>query len=122
MTGTRMDEVVNEILRLSRAGKLKWEKSIRKNEYRVAFPDMSFIIKQTESGGYQLDLIGDTGQVISSLDSNPDDVLAERLGDLAPKAGDFSSQHKELEAIYLTAESYVREVGITKALEVLRKT
>ena len=121
MAESRMDEVASELLRLSRDGKLQWEKSIRKNEYRVVFPDMSFSIRQLDWGSYQLNLIGETGQPIDSLDSEIDGVLADQFGESDPDPKEDNAQHEQLKTIYQSAENYVRDVGIAKALELLKQ-
>ena len=122
MAESRMTEVASELLRLSEAKKLRWENSIRTNEYRVVYPDMSFRISLEESGGYRLHLVGDTGQAIDTLESGESDILLEKLGELAEETEEFSLQHKQLKGIYCLADSYIKEKGVTKALEVLRQT
>ena len=122
MADSQMNEVAKELLRLSEVKKLKWENSIRGNEYRVVLPDMSFRISLQGDNGYRLCLIGDTGQAIDILESEENDALTEQLGELASEPVEFSQQHRQLKAIYKLAESYVKEEGISRALEVLRQT
>jgi hypothetical protein len=117
-----MNEVADELLRLSETKKLKWESSIRENEYRVVLPDMSFRISLQDDLGFRLYLIGDTGQAIDTLESESNDALTEQLGELASEPVELSQQHRQLKAIYKLAESYVKEEGISRALEVLRQT
>ena len=121
MAESRMTEVANELLRLSEVRKLKWENSIRKNEFRVVFPDMSFRISFEDSGRYRLHLVGDTGQAIDALESCDSDILIEGMGDLANESEQPSQHHKQLKAIYELADSYVKEEGISRALTVLRQ-
>ena len=121
MAEPRMTEVVNELLRLSATGKLAWEKSIRKSEYRVVFPDLSFNISMEDNGGYRLNLIGDTGQVIDSFGGRYADILIEQQGYEDEDTGPIGEDHILLGKIYRMAESYVKNVGIAKALEVLRQ-
>ena len=121
MAEPRMTEVVNELLRLSATGKLAWEKSIRKSEYRVVFPDLSFNISMEDNGGYRLNLIGDTGQVIDSFGGRYADILIEQQGYEDEDTGPIGEDHILLGKIYWMAESYVKNVGIAKALEVLRQ-
>ena len=121
MAESRMTEVANELLRLSEVRKLKWENSIRKNEFRVVFPDMSFRISFDDSGRYRLHLVGDTGQAIDALESCDSDILIEGMGDLANESEQPSQHHKQLKAIYELADSYVKEEGISRALTVLRQ-
>ena len=122
MVESRMTEVATELLRLSEAKKLRWENSIRKNEHRVVFPDMSFRISLENNGGFRLLLIGDTGQAIDNLESSESDIFRESLGELAKEDEEFSQQHELLRAIYCLADLYVKEEGIDKALQVLRQT
>ena len=122
MAESRMTEIATELLRLSEVKKLKWENSIRKNEFRVVFPDMSFRITMEDSGKFRLHLVGDTGQAIDTLESSDSDVLIEGMGDLADESAKPSQEHKQLKAIFKLADSYVKEEGIRKALTVLRQT
>ena len=122
MADSHMDEVADELFRLSQLKKLKWESSIRKNEYRVVLPDMSFRISLQDDLGYRLCLIGDTGQAIDALESEKNDAITEQLGELASEPVELSQQHRQLKAIYTLAESFVKEEGISRALEALRKT
>lgn len=115
MAESRMTEVASELLRLSKVNRLKWEKSIRKNEYRVVFPDVAFSIAKDHDMGYcQLNLIDDSGQVIESIRIELPNIL-----DLLDEESEHSPS--DIETIYDLAEVYVKDAGITKALEVLRQ-
>ena len=95
-----MPEVAGELLRLSKAQKMPWDGTLRRNEYQVDFPDLSLAISYDELRGYQLDLIGETGLVIDSIQ--------------APQMG------SDLGEIYKLAAAYVSEAGVAKALGYLK--
>lgn len=118
MAESRMIEVVSELLRLSKANKLAWEKSIRENEYRVVFPDVVFSVSKdigdTARRNCQLNLIDDSGQVIDSLQIELPSVLDQIKGEPDDPKND-------VETIFDLAESYVKDAGINKALMVLKQ-
>ena len=115
MAESRMIEVVSELLRLSKANRLAWEKSIRENEYRVVFPDVVFSVSKDVDWGYcQLKLTDDSGQVINSLH-------IELPSNLDQIKGEPDDPKNDLETIFDLAESYVKDAGINKALMVLKQ-
>jgi hypothetical protein len=108
MAKSGMHEVASELLRLSKANKLSWEQYIRDNEYKVHFPDVTFQISCDEYRRvFQLELIGDTGQVNGTLEWQPEDVNA--------------GQDPGLREIFDLAEAYVRDGTINKALQYLKQ-
>ena len=117
MAESRMIEVVSELLRLSKANKLAWEKSIRENEYRVVFPDVVFSVsKDVSRGNCQLNLIDDSGQVIDSLQ-----IELPRILDQIKREREPDDPKNDVETIFDLAESYVKDAGINKALMVLKQ-
>ena len=123
MTDSRMTEVASELLRLAKADKLTWQKYILGNGYRVILPDVVFRIHCDDKivHRYRLDLIDDSGEVVASLESSSDDALAEEIGELAVRPAQAGQQHQQLKEIFELAESYVRDAGITKALQNLKQ-
>lgn len=104
MPAKGMNEIAEELLRLSREGKLKWEQTVRDDRYRIDFPDVSLAIAKVDVFEcYQLDLVNETGAIIDTL------------------ATPFESPSFELKEIYELAETYVREAGINRALDYLKR-
>ncbi len=105
-----LNEVANELLRLSRDRKLSWKQTRRENEYRVSFPDMSFSISNERARGYfQLNMIDESGNVIESLRRQ------------APiPSSDEVEEVPDLVEIYSLASSYIKEINIQRALDYLK--
>lgn len=104
MPAKGMNEIAAELLRLSREGKLTWEQTVRDDRYRIDFPDVSLAIAKVDAFEcYQLDLVNETGAIIDTL------------------ATPFESPRIELKEIYELAETYVREAGISRALDYLKR-
>ena len=123
MAESRMSEVASELLRLSKANKLSWQKSIRDKGYRVILPDVAFRIHCDGNfdSRFRLELIDYSGEVVASLESSDDEAPTDRIGDLAAQPGEVSQQHQQLKEIFQLAENYVRDEGITKALQNLKQ-
>ena len=103
MPSPRMLEMVDKLLSLSRAGKVPWDQTLRDGEFRVDFPDVSLAVShEAITGTYRLEVIGDTGNVVASLDWSSDSEAATTLN---------------LQEIYELAESYIQESAIERALE-----
>ncbi len=108
MSKTGMYEVGKEALRRARAKKLDWKQTFQDEVFRVDFPDVSLSISFDQGlEAYQLGLINDTGAVIESL--------VTVAGETDPQ------QDPGLREIYELAEAYVREVGINRALQYLKR-
>lgn len=118
-----MTEVASELLRLAKDDKLTWQKYILGNGYRVILPDVAFRIHCDDSfvRRYRLDLIDDSGEVVAFLESSDNDVLTEQVGELAVRPAQAGQQHQQLKEIFELAEGYVRDAGITKALQNLKQ-
>ena len=102
MPSPRMFELADKLLRLSRAGKVPWDQTIRGGEFRVDFPDVSLAIShKANTDTYRLEVIGDTGNVVASLDWSPDSEATSTQG---------------LREIYELAESYIQESAMERAL------
>jgi len=114
MAESRMLELAQELAAQSRAGKVVWGETGRKEVYRVYFPDVVLTISMSESPSedphvddwvttYRLDLGSESGRVIDSLSVEPNDERYELLGE-----------------IFELAERHVRDTGINKALDYLK--
>ena len=106
-----MNEVARELLDRSRAWKVGWEETRSQDAYRVIFPDVSLRISRQETvfeeerTDYELELTSETGRVIGSLTSAEQDP-----------------EHAVLAEIFNLAEQHVRDSGVDKALEYLKRT
>ena len=109
MPESRMNEVAQELLSQSSGHKVSWEETSRRGSYRVVYPDVVLIISRTyptlEDSELSLELMGETGRVVDSLDTQPEDDMYAVLGQ-----------------IFDLAEQHVREIGINKALDYLKQT
>jgi hypothetical protein len=123
MAELRMNELAKELLQRSRDGKVPWEEKPRgrrsdQDAYQVVFPDGALILSREGLGPtefiegvgevwtrfeYQLALLGDTGRIIDSLTPKPEEPMSQTLAE-----------------IFDLAEGYVRETGISKALDFLK--
>ena len=117
MPGHGMFEVANEVLRLSRARKLAWNQTMKDNEYRVSFPDISLAISfNPKTGSYTLNLLNETGSVAQSLKWDQDcDTETTRVG-----KSEFS--YHSLFEIYELAQAYMQEASVNRALQYLKQT
>lgn len=99
MAEPRMGEVARELLRRARAGKVKWERTVGKNEYQVIFPDLALTIScDADRKLFRLNLVGETGWHQETLEQDPD-----------------------LPEIYDLAEAYVRDGDLERALQYLKQ-
>tara|TARA_B100000315_G_C14397544_1_gene504896 strand:- start:149 stop:481 length:333 start_codon:yes stop_codon:yes gene_type:complete len=110
MPESRMNEVAQELSSQSKDGKVSWEDAGRRASYRVFFPDVVLVISRMqpsleEGSDLQLELMSDTGSVIDSLDTTPEETM-----------------HLVLSEIFDLAEQHVRDIGINKALDYLKRT
>jgi hypothetical protein len=120
MAETRMNELAEELLQRSRDGKVPWEEKPRGRRsepdgYQVVFPDGALILTRTEELRgeslekleeivvYRIDLLGDTGRIIDTLTHKPEEPMYQTLAE-----------------IFDLAEAYVRDTGISKALDFLK--
>jgi len=104
-----MVEVARELLSQSKGHKVDWEDAGRGDHYRVFYPDVVLAISRTETYmeetyDLRLELMGDAGRVIDSLDTTPED-----------------DRYSILEQIFELAEEHVRDTGINKALGYLKQ-
>ena len=109
MPESRMNGVAQELLSQSSGHKVGWEETSRRGSYRVVFPDVVLIISRTyptlEESELSLELMGETGRVVDSLDTQPEDDM-----------------YAVLIQIFDLAGQHVRELGINKALDYLKQT
>ena len=109
MAESRMDEVAQELLRKSKDGKLQWEESGKRGSYRVIFPDVVLAISRDfpteEDSDLTLELISEAGRVIDSLETTPEDPM-----------------HSTLSQMFDLAQQGIRDSGIDKALDYLKRT
>jgi hypothetical protein len=104
-----MNEIVSELLRLSKDRKLSWNQTRKDNEYRVSFPDMSFSISfDSATRTYKLDMISEIGTIIDSLRSE------------APRSAVPEADLHDIIKVYGLASSYIKETNIKKALAFLK--
>jgi len=121
MAESRMTELANELLTRTKEDKVAWQETGRKEEYRVYFPDVVLTVSKEEEIAeeeiaekgdefgfvttYKLDLGSESGRVIDSLRVQPNAEQYELLGE-----------------IFQNAEAHVRNSGINKALDYLKRT
>ena len=109
MPESRMNEVANELFSQSSGHKVGWEETGRRDSYRVVFPDVVLILSRSyptvEDSDFSLELIGETGRVVDSLDTQDEDDM-----------------YAVLSQIFDLAQQHVREIGINKALDYLKQT
>ena len=113
MPESRMEEVATELLRQSNSQNVNWEETIRRfshgESYRVIFPDVALIIDRIpsldEEPTLTLSLVGETGREVDSLSTGPSHPM-----------------HSTLSDIFDLAEQHVRDSGINKALEYLKRS
>ena len=114
MPESRINEVAQALLSQSKDHEVAWEESSKRGSYRVVFPDVVLAISREdgiyeERGDikqgilYKLELMNETGRVIETLDSKPEDTTHTILGQ-----------------IFDLAEQHVRDRGIDKALGYLK--
>ena len=105
-----MHEVARELLERSKHDKVGWEETRAADAYRVLFPDVSLRISRhvgfsgEEEHDYELELTSETGRVIGSM--APDQI---------------DPMHQVLAQIFDLAEQFVRDTGVDKALEYLKR-
>jgi len=109
MPESRMTEVAQELLSNSRDHNVAWEDGATRGSYRVFFPDVVLTISRIypsleESSDLRFELMNDTGRVIESLDTTPEETM-----------------HSVLSEIFDLAEQHVRDTGINKALNYLKR-
>lgn len=105
MPKTKMQLLAEELLTRSKAGDMEWHRSSHEAAYLLHFPDLFLTIREKlEARSYELE-VGDESRGGS-------DVLVAEVGD---------SLHPLLAEIYSSAETSVRDAGIDKALEYIRK-
>ena len=108
MAESRMNEVAQALLSQSKDHEVVWEESIRKGSYRVVFPDVVLIISKSdpplEESILSLELMNETGRVVDSLDSHPNEDI-----------------HSILSQIFEHAQRQIRDTGINKALDYLKQ-
>ena len=110
MAESRMKELADELLERSKAQKVDWEETRATSAYRVIFPDVSIRISQHGVGfgddaeEYELELTSETGRVIGSLSPAQEEPVLTVLAE-----------------IYKLAEQYVRDIGVNKALDYLKR-
>ena len=109
MPESRMNEVAQALLSQSKDHEVSWEETTRRGSYRVVFPDVVLIVSRTyptlEDSDLSLELMGETGRVVDSLHTKPEDDM-----------------HPVLSQIFNLAEQDIRDYGINKALGYLKRT
>ena len=110
MPESRMNEVAQELLSQSRDHNVTWEDSATKGSYRVFFPDVVLVISRSyrsleESSNLLLELMNDSGRVVDCLDTTSEEAM-----------------HSVLSEIFDLAEQHVRDTGVNKALDYLKRT
>ena len=110
MPESRIDEVAQELLGQSKEDKVDWESTGARASYRVIFPDVILTISRVyldigQTSDLRLELMNETGRVINLLETAPKDHM-----------------HALLEQIFDLAEQHVRNAGIDKALENLKRS
>ena len=75
----RMNELVGQLWRVTRLGKLNWQEGVRRNSYTVHFPDVSLSIVESLNGLLTLELINDKGTVIETLSPGDGEPIAPTL-------------------------------------------
>lgn len=110
MPESGLNEVAQQLLSQSRDHKITWEEASRTGSYRVFFPDIVLAISRTEpsfklDSDLRLELMSDAGRVIDSLETTLEDDM-----------------HSILSQIFELAEQHVRDTGINKALDYLKRT
>ena len=108
MAEPRMGEVARELLRRAKAGKVKWERTVGKNEYQVIFPDLALTIScDADRKHFRLNLVGETGWHQETLEW--------------PSGESDPEQEPGLPEIYELAEAYVRGGALDRALQYLKQ-
>jgi len=108
MAEPRMGQVARELLRLTKAGKVKWERTVGKNEYQVIFPDLSLTIAcDADQERFRLNLVGETGWHQETLEWISGESNLE--------------QDPGLPEIYELAAAYVRDGTLDRALQYLKQ-
>jgi hypothetical protein len=110
MPESRINEVARELLGQSKEDKVDWESTGIRGSYRVIFPDVALTIYRVyldyeETSDLLLELMNETGRVIDPLEAAPE-----------------HSMHCVLAQIFDLAERHVRDAGIDKALEYLKRS
>jgi len=111
MTKSSINEVAKELLERSKAGKVRWEETLGldgRNNYRVFFPDLSLRISRSgrddeDEFYYELILTSDSGRTLDTLEPSQDQDM-----------------HQILSEMFILAEAYIHDSGISKALEYLK--
>ena len=119
MAESRMTELANELLTRTKEDKGAGQETGSKEEYRVYFPDVVLTVSKEEEiweeaevadefpfvTTYKLDLGSESGRVIDSLKVWPN-----------------AEQYELLSEIFENATAHVRNSGINKALDYLKRT
>ena len=109
MPESKMHELAQNLLGQSKEDKIDWESTGAHASYRVIFPDVVLTISRVyldigETSDLRLELMNETGRVINLLETAPEDYM-----------------HSLFEQIFDLAERHVRDAGIDKALEYLKR-
>lgn len=108
MPESKMHELAQKLLGQSKDEKVDWEDIGRRGSYRVIFPDVALTITRVwedleEASDLRLELMNETGSVIDSIETEPEDAM-----------------HSLLSQIFDLAQQHVQRIGINKALEYLK--
>ncbi len=107
MAESRMKEVAQELLRIAKEGKAKWEERTP-NSYKVIFRGITLVIFRSGASDYLLTLMNEKGEDIDSLYADTGDR--------------DSPSYPILREIYQLARGYAPDADVSTALEVLRST
>ena len=134
MAQSKMGELVDQLLRRARGGKLDWHKGVYSNSYVVDFPDISLSIREIRDNVFLFTLINDEGDGIESLRGRSPDPSGEVVGDLQGDDGIESLQGLSPDPSGEVVGDLLREIhniarrqtfdvdgNIDKALEYLRR-
>ncbi len=109
MPESKMNEVAEQLLRQSKEHKVSWAETGSRVAYRVHFPDIALTITRVSSSlgevsDMRLELMSDGGRVIDSLDTAHENPM-----------------HSTLNQIFEIAQQDIRDSGIDKALNYLKR-
>ena len=105
MAEIRMEELAQQLLTQTKAGKVEWEKTRRPYadiDYRLFFPEGYFAI-ETISNGPRLSLYDDSGVTVDELESGASEKIATTLREIID-----------------LAEARIKDRGIERAFEFLK--
>lgn len=110
MPESNMKEVAEQLLTQSKEHKVTWEETSRRGAYRVHFPDIALTITRVspsleDSSDMRLELMSEAGRVIESLETTPEDPM-----------------YSTLSQIFDLAQQDIRDSGIDKALDYLKRS